>query len=76
MALGEAKAKAKLEFKTVLETTGRTLEEIRSFVDDHPEMKRPLYHVPHHKGVVGTAANFAKHAAERMQSEGRSKVVA
>ncbi len=29
MALGEAKAKTKLEFKAALEATGRTLEEIR-----------------------------------------------
>ena len=32
----------------------------------HPEMKRPLYHVPHHKGVIGAAANFVLHLSERM----------
>jgi len=72
MALGEAKAKAKLEFKEVLDSTGHTLEEIKSFVDDHPELKTPMYRVPHYHGIVGMAANFAKHVAERMKSERRA----
>jgi hypothetical protein len=38
-------------------------------VDAHPEMKRPLYQVPHTKGVVGGAANFVLHLAERMKAE-------
>ena len=46
MALGEAKAKTKLEFKAALEATGRTLEEIRAYVEEHPEMKSPMYKVP------------------------------
>jgi hypothetical protein len=66
MALGEAKAKAKLEFQQVLESTGRKLEDIRAYVDEHPELRKPFYKVPHHKGVTGTAANFVLHVNDLM----------
>jgi hypothetical protein len=69
MALGEAKAKAKNEFNEVLQRTGLTVEECRAWIEAHPEVKRPLYPVPHSKGVVGAAANFVLHIAERMQKE-------
>jgi predicted nucleotide-binding protein (sugar kinase/HSP70/actin superfamily) len=69
MALGEAKNKAKKEFAECLERTGLTLEECRAYVETHPEMKRPMYEVPHTKGVVGSAANFVMHLAERMKAE-------
>jgi len=71
MALGEAKAKTKLEFKATLEATGRTLEEIRAYADEHPELKSPMYKVPHAEGVVGVAANFVRHVAELMKAEGK-----
>jgi predicted nucleotide-binding protein (sugar kinase/HSP70/actin superfamily) len=73
MALGEAKAKAKREFAETLEKAGLTLDQCRSYVDAHPEMKRPLYHVPHHKGVVGSAANFVFHIAEKMAAPSRDR---
>jgi predicted nucleotide-binding protein (sugar kinase/HSP70/actin superfamily) len=66
MALGEAKAKAKLEFKEVLEKIGKSLDELRAYTDQHPEMNAALYPVPKYKGVIGTAANFAVHVAEKM----------
>ena len=69
MALGEAKAKAKREFAAALEQTGLTLDQCKAYVEVHPEMKRPLYHVPHHKGIIGTAANFVLHLADRMKKE-------
>ncbi len=69
MALGEAKNKAKREFQEVLEKIGLTLDDCRRFVDVHPEMRRPMYKVPHHKGVIGEAANFAMHIAERAAKE-------
>jgi len=69
MALGEAKNKAKKEFAECLERAGLTLEACRAYVDTHPEMKRPMYEVPHTKGVVGGAANFVMHLAERMKAE-------
>ena len=68
MALGEARNKAREEFASVLRATDLTLEQCRSFVDRHPEMKRPLYPVPEHKGVVGGAANFVLHISERMRN--------
>jgi len=66
MALGEAKAKAKLEFQQVLETTGKSLDELRSYIADHPELRKPFYHVPHRKGITGTAALFALHVNDLM----------
>ncbi len=66
MALGEAKAKAKAEFNDVLAKLGRTSDELHAYVEAHPEMSAALYRVPKYKGVVGTAANFAIHVAERM----------
>jgi predicted nucleotide-binding protein (sugar kinase/HSP70/actin superfamily) len=66
MALGEAKAKAKLEFKDVLEKLGTPLDDLKAYVAQNPEMERALYKVPKYKGVIGTAANFAIHVAERM----------
>ena len=74
MALGEAKVRAKNEMKTVLEPTGTTLEDVRAFVADHPEMQEPMYKFGHRKGVVGVAANFVLHAAERMKAECRETV--
>ena len=69
MALGEAKNKAKKEFAEALQRTGLTLAECRAWVEAHPETKRPMYRVPHTKGMVGTAANFAMHIAERIKAE-------
>jgi len=69
MALGEAKAKSKLEYKDVLEKLGKTVDELKAYVAQHPEMETALYHVPKYKGVIGTAANFAIHAAEKMGAQ-------
>jgi predicted nucleotide-binding protein (sugar kinase/HSP70/actin superfamily) len=73
MALGEAKAKAKREFAEALDKTGLTLEQCRAYLDAHPEMKRPIYHVPHHPGVIGAAANCVLHIAERLSSQHRDR---
>jgi len=74
MALGEAKVRAKNEIKSILDETGVTLEEVRDFAGEHPEMQRPLYQYGHRKGVIGVAANFVLHAAERMKAERREMV--
>jgi len=66
MALGEPKAKAKLEFQQALESTHKRLEDIQSYVADHPELRRPFYKVPHRHGITGTAANFALHVSDLM----------
>ena len=66
MALGEAKVKCKDEFDRVLTETGFTLDEIRQYVDEHPELKAGMYVVPHTKGIVGVAGNFVHHVARLM----------
>ncbi len=71
IALGEAKAKAKLEFEQCLKQTGKSLDEIRSYVEDHPELKRPFYRVPHVEGIAGTAAQFVLHVSRRMDRDTR-----
>ena len=50
MALGEAKVKAKVEFEQALKSTGKSLDDIKGYVADHPELRRPFYHVPHRPG--------------------------
>jgi predicted nucleotide-binding protein (sugar kinase/HSP70/actin superfamily) len=75
MALGEAKHKTKTEFSQTLEQTGYTLEQIRAYIAGHPELKTPMYPVPHHKGLVGTAANFIQHVSERMLQDDIGKGV-
>jgi predicted nucleotide-binding protein (sugar kinase/HSP70/actin superfamily) len=74
MALGEAKVRAKNEMRRVLDETGTTLDDVRAFAADHPEMQRAMYKYGHRKGVVGVAANFALHAAARMKAESRATV--
>jgi predicted nucleotide-binding protein (sugar kinase/HSP70/actin superfamily) len=69
MALGEAKAKARREFDECLSKTGKQLDDIRAYVNEHPELKRPFYKVPHVHGVTGTAAQFVLHVSERMDRE-------
>jgi len=69
MALGEAKVKAKTEFEACLKSSGRSMDEIREYIEEHPELKRPFYHVPHREGVAGTAAQFVLHVSDRIARE-------
>ena len=71
MALGEAKVKAKAEFEQCLKSTGKNLEQIRQYVEEHPELKRPFYHVPHREGITGTAAQFILHVSDRIDKDTR-----
>jgi predicted nucleotide-binding protein (sugar kinase/HSP70/actin superfamily) len=71
MALGEAKVKAKAEFEQCLKSTGKSLQEIRAYIDEHPELKRPFYHVPYREGVAGTAAQFVLHVSDRIDRDTR-----
>jgi predicted nucleotide-binding protein (sugar kinase/HSP70/actin superfamily) len=74
MALGNARIKAKQEFAECLAKSGYSLDELKAYVDEHPEMKKALYVVPKRDDVVGKAANFVLHVAERMAREGSRKV--
>jgi predicted nucleotide-binding protein (sugar kinase/HSP70/actin superfamily) len=71
MALGEAKAKARLEFQQILASTGKSLDDIRRYVDAHPILRRPFYQVPHRHGVTGTAAQFVLHVSDLMDGRAR-----
>jgi len=71
MALGEAKVKAKAEFEQCLKQTGKTLAEIHAYMDEHPELKKPFYYVPHRPGIAGTAAQFVLHVSERIDKDTR-----
>jgi predicted nucleotide-binding protein (sugar kinase/HSP70/actin superfamily) len=71
MALGEAKAKARLEFQQAVESTGKSLDDIRRFIDTHPILRRPLYEVPHRHGMTGTAAQFVLHVSDLMDGRAR-----
>jgi predicted nucleotide-binding protein (sugar kinase/HSP70/actin superfamily) len=73
MALGNARIKAKQEFAECLAKTGRSLDELKAYVDEHPEMKKALYVVPKRDDVIGKAANFVLHVAERMAKEGKRR---
>jgi hypothetical protein len=42
---------------------------MREYIDEHPELKRPFYHVPHREGVAGTAAQFILHVNDRMDMD-------
>jgi predicted nucleotide-binding protein (sugar kinase/HSP70/actin superfamily) len=66
MALGEAKAKAKTEFHETLESTAKRIDDIRSFVAEHPRLRHPFYPVPHRHGITGTAAQFVMHVSDLM----------
>jgi len=66
MALAEARAKARAEFDSVMSRTGRSLDDLRGYVEEQPHLKRALYKVPHREGVAGTAAQFAWHVSDLM----------
>lgn len=69
MALGEARLKARREFDECLKRAGLSIEQCRAWVAAHPEAQRAGYRVPKREGVVGVAANFVLHIAERLRGE-------
>ena len=75
MALGEAKAKAKIEFKECIDETGFSVEEIKAYIEANDYLQRPFYKVGHRKGIVGVAANFILDIAEKMKKEGIKPIV-
>ncbi len=69
MALGEAKLKCKQEIQRCTKRSGYTLEQIRAYVDAHPELQEPLQKLPHYDGVVGRAANFVLYVGGLMDQD-------
>ncbi len=76
MALGEARQRARAEFNRALQSTGRSLEEIRGFVAVHPPLRSALYPLPRVEGVAGMAAQFALHVSDLMAGRARLRKVA
>jgi hypothetical protein len=70
MALGEAKVKCKNEFAEAVRRTGYSLGQIQAYVAGRRELRRPIQAIPHHKGVIGQAANFALHVGSLMKAAG------
>jgi predicted nucleotide-binding protein (sugar kinase/HSP70/actin superfamily) len=68
MALGGARNKARKEMADVLAASRWTLEDMKAYADDHPDIKRASHKVPHHPGVVGRAANFALHVGSLLDA--------
>ena len=69
MALADARRRAREEFDAALHSTGLTLEEIRRFVEQRPEMQSPFYRFRRGTPPAGAAAQFVLHVAERMKRE-------
>jgi hypothetical protein len=69
MALGEAKFKAKDEYARALAATGLELDEIKAYVEAHPELRNPLQPLPKHKGYIGRGANFVLHVGTLIRRE-------
>ncbi len=69
MALGEARRRAVVEFDAALQATGRTLEEIRAYLEHNPQLNTALYKPPEGSQLAGSAANFITHIARRMDQQ-------
>ena len=74
MALGEAQARARAEFDEALARCGRSCADLRAYVADHPELRRPFPAIPRRPGVTGTAATFVLHVADQMRAAHRPRV--
>ncbi len=62
MILTEAKKRAQREYDEVMNRTGLKPEDLQQAAVDQPELARATWRLPH-RGVAGTAANFALHVA-------------
>jgi predicted nucleotide-binding protein (sugar kinase/HSP70/actin superfamily) len=71
MMLVEARQRAQAEFQRALESTGRDIDDIRRYVDEHPSLRRATYAVPHRPGVAGVAASFVLHVHDLMRRDRR-----
>jgi len=74
MALGEAKSKAKIEYKECLDKTGYGLDEIKAYVESNEELQKPFHKIGHRKGISGMGANFILDVADMMKKDGIKSV--
>ena len=69
MALGDARRRARAEFQRVLEDGHVEIQQIRDYVAEHRELRRPFYSLRHRPGLAGTGASFVAHVAEKIRRE-------
>ena len=69
MALAEAKSKAKREFEQSLGQVKHDLDEIRNYLEGHPEIKRAGYTYPKQIGLANNAASFLIHVDQIMSDK-------
>jgi hypothetical protein len=67
MALGDAKLRCREEFRAAVAESGQALEDIRRFVAERRELRRPLLSLPEVSGVIGRAARFVRHVGTLME---------
>jgi hypothetical protein len=72
MILTEAKKRAQREFDEALRRTGLTEAEVRAYIEQHPEMKKATYAIPHDGAGAGTAAKLVLHVGARLGRGGAS----
>ncbi len=72
MALGEARARARVEFEAALDSTGHSLDAIREYAGAHRKLRNPFYPFPRQPGIAGAAANFVMHVGRLM--DGREQM--
>lgn len=66
MALGDARRRARDEFETALQRTGRSLNAFYDYVRRYPELRDPFLDF-RQPGLAGTAAQFLHYVASRME---------
>jgi len=66
MILTEAKKRAQREYDEALERTKLTEPEVRAYLQEHPEMRKATYLIPHDGTAAGTAAKTVLHVAKQM----------
>jgi predicted nucleotide-binding protein (sugar kinase/HSP70/actin superfamily) len=66
MILTEAKKRAQREYDEALERTKLTEPEVRAYLQEHPEMRKATYLIPHDGTAAGTAAKTVVHVAKKM----------
>lgn len=67
MALTDVKEKARREFQDCLQRWNLSLDEIRRYLETHPEWQRPLTKIPKYKGITGRGARFVTFVAKKMR---------
>ena len=69
MSLGDARVIAKQEFANARKQVKSTMDEMKDFVEDHPDLKKPAYVVPQYNGTTNRAANFIFHVDHLIQKK-------